>query len=125
MIVGTGVDIVEVSRVAEAIERHGERIERRVFTDEEIAYCRGRGARMAECYAARFAAKEAFTKALGTGVAGGISWNEIGVTRASSGKPALTLTGVAAERAEGLLVHLSLSHTASAAIAMVVIERIE
>lgn len=122
MIVGIGVDIVQVRRIAETLEKHGERFERRLFTEEEIAYCRSRAARSAEHFAARFAAKEAFSKALGTGLADGIRWRDIGVSREPSGRPIFTLTGLTAERCTGMTAHLSLSHTDETAMATVVLE---
>ena len=124
MILGLGVDIVEVSRVDEAIQRYGERFLRRVFTPLEIDYCRGHR-NAAERFAARFAAKEATMKALGTGWRRGIRWREIEVTNARSGKPQLHLAGKAQEMfyaVGGDQAHLSLSHTAAYALAQVVIE---
>src|SRR3990172_9250612 len=88
MIVGIGADIAEVQRVREAIERHGERFLQRVFTAQEIGYCR-RYRNVYERFAARFAAKEAAMKALGTGWRRGITWRDIEVTNAASGQPEL------------------------------------
>jgi holo-[acyl-carrier protein] synthase len=124
MIVGTGVDIVEVPRVAAAIERHGDRFLRRVFTDSEIRYCDSKVNRF-ERYAARFAAKEAGLKAIGTGWRGGVAWRELEVQREPGGRPTLVLHGKAAEFAAILgmkRVSLSLSHTAQHAIAHVILE---
>jgi holo-[acyl-carrier protein] synthase len=122
MIVGIGVDIVEVKRVAETLEKHGERFERRIFTEEEVAYCRSSPPHAASRFAARFAAKEAFSKALGTGITGSIRWSDIGVSREPSGRPVIVLTGETAERCAGLTAHLSISHTAETAIATVILE---
>lgn len=124
MIVGTGIDIIDVRRVAETLANYGEQFERKIFTETEIAYCKRNPKRAAERFAARFAAKEAFSKALGTGMARGIYWTDIGVTREPSGRPALALTGEAARRCAGLQAHLSLSHTDDMAMAMVILERI-
>lgn len=124
MIAGTGVDIVEVSRVAAAIERHGERFLRRVFTESEIRYCDSKANRM-ERYAARFAAKEAGLKAIGTGWRCGVAWLDLEVQRESSGRPTLVFTGKAGEFATELGVKrtfLSLSHTAEYAVAHVILE---
>ena len=124
MIVGIGADLAEVARVRQAIERHGERFLVRVFTPHEIRYCRGHR-NAAERFAARFAAKEAAMKALGTGWRRGITWRDIEVTNASSGKPSLTLTGKAQEffsKLGGTRVLLSLTHTESYALAQVIIE---
>ena len=124
MILGTGVDLCEVSRMRQAIERHGRRIVTRVFTEREIAYAE-RKANLYERYAARFAAKEAGMKALGTGWRGGIRWRDLEVTNLPTGRPTLTLHGKAAEIATRLgarNISLSLTHTADQAMAMVIIE---
>lgn len=123
MIVGIGIDLVEVARIAELAQRHGRRLER-LFTAQEVAYCQGRG-RPAEAFAARFAAKEAFFKALGTGWGAGGDWTEVEVLRSEAGAPALRLSGRAAAAAaeRGVArVHLSLTHTDETAAAMVVLE---
>src|SRR3954463_15557664 len=124
MIVGTGVDIAEVPRIQASIERFGERFLRRVFTDGEIKYCDSK-VNKAERYAARFAAKEAALKAIGTGLHHGISWREVEVTRMPGGRPTIAFHGVAAGFAAKLgmkRAHLSLSHTREHAIAYVVLE---
>ena len=124
MIVGTGVDIAEVPRIAAAIERFGNRFVKRIFTDNEIRYCESK-ANKAERYAARFAAKEAALKAIGTGWRGGISWCDVEVTRQPGGRPTLAFHGVAAGIAAKLgmkRAHLSLSHTVDHAIAYVILE---
>jgi holo-[acyl-carrier protein] synthase len=113
-----GVDIVEISRIAKTLERFGERFLRRVYTPVEVAYCRGRVPELA----ARFAAKEAISKALGTGMVG-IAWTEMEVLGDRRGKPTVSLSGQARSRAEA--IHLSrwdvsLSHSDDLAIAMVV-----
>jgi holo-[acyl-carrier protein] synthase len=124
MIVGTGIDIVEVPRVAATLERFGERFLKRVFTEAEIRYCDSKLNR-AERYAARFAAKEAGLKAIGTGLRGGISWRELEISREPGGRPSLAFHGKAAAYAARLgtrRTSLSLSHTAQHAIAQVILE---
>ena len=90
----TGVDIIEIPRIKQVLDRYGQRFLKRVFTSDEITYCRGRAPNLA----GRFAAKEAAMKALGTGVRG-VSWKDIEVVRAESGAPSVTLHGRAEERA--------------------------
>ena len=124
MIVGTGVDIVEVERVAAAIERFGARFLSRIFTEAERRYCDSKKNRV-ERYAARFAAKEAAFKALGTGWNRGVAWREVEVGHAPGGRPTLSFTGTAAKFAHRLGVKraaLSLSHTQQQAIAQVILE---
>jgi holo-[acyl-carrier protein] synthase len=124
MIVGTGIDIAEVPRIAESIARFGERFLRRVYTEGEIRYCESKANRV-ERYAARFAAKEAAMKALGTGWSHGVRWRDVEVTRLPGGRPTMTFHGKAREFAARLgAVHvaLSISHTAQQAIAQVILE---
>jgi len=124
MIIGSGIDLVEVKRIGHSVERFGERFLNRVFTPSEQAYCR-RKRQSAESFAARFAAKEAGAKALGTGISQGVNWLEIEVTREPSGRPGLQFHGRAAQIAEGLGVvraALSLTHTNELAMASVVLE---
>ena len=114
----TGVDIIEIGRVRQVLDRWGQRFLDRIFTEAEQAYCAGRAPNLA----ARFAAKEATMKALGTGVRG-VSWKDIEVVRHKSGAPSLHLTGRALARFEALgLSHLSLSlsHSRDNAVALVV-----
>ena len=124
MIVGTGIDIVEVSRIATAVERFGERFLDRVFTASEIRYCRSKQNAM-ERFAARFAAKEAGFKAIGTGWRHGVTWKDVEVGREPGGRPTVCYSGKAAEFAAKLSVRqasLSLSHTTEQAIAHVILE---
>jgi len=124
MIVGSGVDLAEVSRIKEAIGRHGERFIKRVYTDGEIAYV-DRKANRFERYAARFAAKEAGMKALGTGWRRGVQWKDFEVATLSSGRPTLVLHGVARTIAEALGVKqitLTLTHTSETGMALVIFE---
>src|SRR5258707_4813339 len=100
MLIGTGVDLIEIERIAHSIERYGERFLRRIYTDQEIAYCT-RKRSSAESFAARFAAKEAGAKALGTGISRGVSWKEFEVRRGDSGRPTLHLRGRAGGTAAG------------------------
>ncbi|MFG0326428.1 MAG: holo-ACP synthase [Phycisphaerales bacterium JB037] len=118
-----GIDLVEVERIADLLVRHEDRFPERCFTEAERAYCDDRGRRRPEHYAARFAAKEAVMKALGTGLRHGISWTDIEVTRDGAGAPGVRLSGVAQSRAESLGVRswlISLTHTDRAAMASVI-----
>lgn len=124
MIVGTGIDIAEVPRIAESIQRFGDRFLRRVFTEGEINYCDSKANRV-ERYAARFAAKEAAMKALGTGWSRGVRWRDIEVVRQPGGRPTIEFHGKASEfagRLNARNVALSLSHTPDQAIASVILE---
>ena len=124
MIVGLGIDIEEVSRVRGAIERYGEKFLKRVFTPHEIAYC-NQTRNPYERFAARFAAKEAGMKALGTGWRRGITWRDFEVSHAPGGRPILKMSGVALEiygQMGGTNIALSLTHTANQAMAEVIIE---
>ncbi|HKW18844.1 MAG TPA: holo-[acyl-carrier-protein] synthase [Terriglobales bacterium] len=124
MIVGTGIDIAEVRRIAESIERFGDRFIQRVFTEGEIAYCESKANRM-ERYAARFAAKEAAMKALGTGWNHGVRWRDVEVHREPGRRPTIKFHGKAAEfaaRMNAKNVSLSISHTRDQAIASVILE---
>lgn len=124
MIVGTGVDIVEIPRIEQALERHGERFARRLYTPGEIAYCE-RFKNRAERYAARFAVKEATFKALGTGWRNGVQWLDVEVTHQPSGKPELSLRGRAEQLARELGVTrtaVSISHTDRYVVAQVIFE---
>lgn len=124
MIVGLGVDMEEVSRLREVIGRHGRTFLDRVFTSSEVAYCE-RHRDPAERYAARFAAKEAMMKALGTGWSKGVRWRDIEVTRKPGGRPTIVLHGVAREHADRMgarHINVSLSHSGNFALAEVILE---
>jgi len=124
MIVGTGVDISEVDRIQAALKRFGDRFLRRVFTPAEVRYCMGKP-NAAERLAARFAAKEAGMKAIGTGLRHGITWHDVEILRLPGQRPVLQFHGKAAEFAARLSckrTHLSLSHTKEQAIAYVILE---
>ena len=125
MIISIGIDIIEVSRVRETIERTP-RFAERVFTEAERAYCESRGAVAAQHYAARFAAKEAALKALQTGWSGGISWQDVEVSAKDSGAPLILFHGRALELYEqtgATSAHISIAHTTEHAIAEVILER--
>ncbi|HEX8071907.1 MAG TPA: holo-ACP synthase [Pyrinomonadaceae bacterium] len=125
MIVSIGIDIIEVGRVRATLERTP-RFAARVFTAAERAYCDGRGATAAQHYAARFAAKEAALKALGTGWRGGLAWHDVEVVSNEAGAPALVFRGAALELLQRLgadAAHLTLSHTTEHAVAQVILER--
>jgi holo-[acyl-carrier protein] synthase len=125
MIVGIGIDTIQIARIRASIERYGEHFLNRIFTAEEQAYCLRKQKKAAESFAARFAAKEASAKALGTGISRGVSWLEIEVSRLPGQRPELKLHGRAAERAKELgvtHVALSLTHTQTEAMATVLME---
>ena len=125
MIVGLGIDITEVDRIEKAIQRHGQRFLRRVFTPAEIEYCESK-ANAFERFAGRFAAKEAAMKAIGTGWKRGVGWRDFEVLREASGRPVLRFSGVAAGFAERLGMKralVSITHTATEAIAQVILEQ--
>lgn len=124
VIVGTGIDLAEVDRIQAAIERYGPRFVERIFTPGEIAYVERKANRF-ERYAARFAAKEAGMKAIGTGWRRGIRWHDFEVANLPGGRPTLNLHGKAAEFAARLGVKriaLSLTHTAQYGMAIVILE---
>ena len=124
MILGTGIDLVEVERIERSLSVYGERFLERVFTPAEREYC-DRHKNRAERYAARFAAKEAGMKALGTGWRRGIRWRDLEVARRPGGRPTLNFAGAAAQMAAHLRVRnvaLSLTHTATQAMAEVILE---
>lgn len=125
MIIGTGIDIIEVERIEQALRRHPQRFLHRVFTPGEIAYCESSESHRSRRLAARFAAKEAALKAFGLGLRD-VKWTDIEVTRDALGKPALQLSGRLKEIADARGVarlHLSLSHSKDYAIAQVVAEQ--
>jgi holo-[acyl-carrier protein] synthase len=124
MIVGTGIDIAEVPRIRQSSERFGDRFLQRIFTAEEIRYCDSKANRF-ERYAARFAAKEAAMKALGTGWNHGVRWRDCEVLRMPGGRPTIAFHGKAGEFAAKLGMKnaaLSITHTAEQAFAQVILE---
>jgi holo-[acyl-carrier protein] synthase len=124
MIVGTGIDIAEVDRIEQAIARFGDRFKKRVFTADEILYCESK-ANKTERYAARFAAKEAAMKAIGTGWSRGVTWRDFEVRRLPGGRPTIAFHGRAGEifaKLGGVRAHLSITHTKQTAMAFVILE---
>lgn len=124
MIVGTGIDVAEVDRVEASLKRFGAKFTARIFTDAEIRYCESKANRV-ERYAARFAAKEAGMKAIGTGWSRGVRWRDIEVQRLPGGRPTIIFQGKAGEyfaKLGATRAHLSLTHTKGMAIALVVLE---
>ena len=131
MIIGLGSDLCNIERIGNSLARYGERFEQRVFTEIEIAKARRRPFTIAGTYAKRFAAKEAFSKAVGTGFRRGVFMKDIGVVNAPSGAPTLALTGGAAKRLEEMIpaghearIHLTLTDDHPWAQAFVIIEAI-
>ena len=120
-IFGIGIDLVEVQRIKAGIEKFPARFRSRIFTKNEIAFCETRQHKYLS-YAARFAAKEAFSKALGTGLRGKISWQDIEVIDDERSKPNLFITGKAKKYLGNRKFHVSLSHTEDFATAIVIIE---
>ncbi len=118
---GIGIDLVSVARVRAALERYPERFRNRVFTPEEVRFCETLGDKYPS-YAGRFAAKEAFSKALGTGLRGATGWTEIDVHDNERQRPTINVTGRAEKILAGRQVHLSISHLPDYATAIVVIE---
>jgi holo-[acyl-carrier protein] synthase len=124
MIVGTGIDIAEVDRIAASIARFGRRFVERIFTPDEIRYCESK-ANKAERYAGRFAAKEAGMKAIGTGWNRGVRWQDIEVQRAAGSRPTVVFHGKAGEffqKLGAVRAHLSITHTKDSAMAQVILE---
>ena len=120
-----GVDIVEVKRIKGTLELNGEAFKNKVYSKDEIEYCESRKVSKYESYAARFAAKEAVSKAFGTGMGSGAGWKDIEVTRDINGKPWIVLTGLAKKHFEhmnGVSITISLSHCKSYAVAYALIE---
>ena len=124
MIIGIGIDLVEIQRVTRLLEKHPDRFAKRLFTETEREYCE-KMPHPGQHFAARFAAKEAFVKAIGIGFAKGIRWSAIGVKHLPSHQPILEIKGRALEELQarhGKSIHVTLSHTATHACAAVVIE---
>ncbi|MBZ9674863.1 holo-ACP synthase [Mesorhizobium sp. ES1-1] len=128
MIIGIGSDLIDIRRIEKSLERHGERFIKRIYTDVEQARSENRGTRAAS-YAKRFAAKEACAKALGTGLAQGVFWRDMGVVNLPSGAPTMALTGGALARLETILpqghraaIHLTITDDFPLAQAFVIIE---
>jgi holo-[acyl-carrier protein] synthase len=125
LVIGLGTDLIEIERIAHSVERFGEAFLQRIFTPGEIAYCQRKKKNAAESLAARFAAKEAGAKALGTGISRGVSWLEFEVRRLPGQRPELHLSGRAEEVAKALGIRrlsLSLAHSRGLSIAVVIAE---
>ena len=126
MIIGIGIDIVEIDRLRNKIERNGDKFINRIFTEDEITYCSDK-LNQHENYAVRFAAKEAVFKVLGTGWGEGVGWQQVQISNESSGKPYITLNGPAQRKADELDItnwHISLTHSDNIAAAYVIGEKI-
>jgi holo-[acyl-carrier protein] synthase len=122
VIAGLGVDIIEIDRIRRNIAASGDSFLRKLFTDGEIAYCSARH-NAAQHFAARFAAKEAVSKAMATGWAGEFAWKDVEIANEESGRPVVTLHGPLRETLAGAVVHVSLSHSETHVVAVAVIER--
>lgn len=123
MIYGIGTDITDVPRIQRSYEEYGERFLKRVFTPEEIDYCERFGETRFLHYAARFAAKEAFSKSIKTGMRDGMSFTSVGIRNLPSGEPTIVLSDAMAERFGHMRIHVTLSHTTTVAVAVVVLEQ--
>jgi holo-[acyl-carrier protein] synthase len=122
MITGIGIDIIEITRIEQSIAQYGDAFLNKLFTPDEIEYCKSKQF-PTQHFAARFAAKEAFSKAVSTGWSGEFEWKNIEVKNHSTGKPDLVLYGKTADTLKGFNVFLSMSHSDSAVVAFVVIEK--
>ena len=123
MIQGIGIDIIEIDRIREMIERHGDRFVLKIFTDREIEYCRSKKIPF-QHFAGRYAAKEAFSKAIATGWRGEFRWRDIEVSNNEFGQPSITLYGKLAERIGSDKLLISMSHSDNTVVAFVVIEKL-
>jgi len=123
MIIGIGTDIIEVSRIAKLVDKYGDKFLKRIYTPTEIDYCESFTANKYLHYAARFASKEAFSKAIGTGITEGFKFNEVGVVNEENGKPNIELRGSLAEKWGSYKTHITLSHTVDNAVAFLVMEK--
>ena len=124
MIRGVGLDAVEIRRIEETIARWGERFLKKIFTQHEIEYCSSKKS-PSQHFAVRFAAKEAFSKAIATGWTGIFEWRNVEVSNAPSGRPEIQTKGKLSDELSHSRIHLSLTHTETMAVAVVVIETIE
>ncbi len=124
MIFGIGTDIIETSRIQTAIEKYGKRFLNRLFTELEQEYCDSFNDTKFVHYAARFAAKESFSKAIGTGITQGFKFTDVSVKNLPSGEPKIILDGEMKEKYGHLKIHISLSHTDSNSLAFIILEEI-
>ena len=123
MIIGIGTDIIEVERIKNSIEKYGERFLNRIYSKTEQDYSNGFNENKHQHFAARFAVKEAFSKAIGTGITQGFKFSEISLHNEPIGKPVIDLSGSLAEKWGAYIHHVTISHTAEYAVAFVVIEK--
>lgn len=123
MIFGIGNDIIEITRVAKLLTKHGDKFKKWVYTDNEIAYCEKKNKNKAESYAARFCAKEAVSKAIGKGIGSEAAFKDIEVINNPDGKPELVLHGKLKDNFKGFNFHISLTHCNDYASAFVVVEK--
>lgn len=122
MILGIGTDIIEIERIRETLEKYGERFKNKMFTQSEIDYCEQYNDNKYKHYAARFAAKEAFSKAIGTGFARGFKFKEFYIKNLTTGQPTVVLVGSLKEKYGNNIINVSLSHTDNNAIAYLIME---
>jgi len=122
MIIGIGTDIIEVDRIKKSIENYGDRFRKKIFSNKEIEYCEQFNDQKWVHYAARFAAKESFSKAIGTGITNGFKFNEISILNEQSGKPYILLDGNMLQSWGHCNALISLSHTRDNAIAYIILE---
>jgi len=122
MIIGIGIDIIETLRIQKMIDEYGDVVLTKFFTDVEIDYCNSFGKRKYEHFAARFAIKEAFSKATGNGLTNSFVFRDVGIINQKSGKPQLVLEGKMKEQWSNSLIHISIAHTKENAIGYVIIE---
>jgi holo-[acyl-carrier protein] synthase len=125
MIVGIGTDIIEIARIQKLIDEYSEQALLKLFSETEIEYCESFGKRKYEHYAARFAVKEAFSKAIGTGLSNSFVLRDVSVRNVENGRPILELHNGMAERYGHYKSHLTIAHTRDNATAFVVLEEIE
>jgi holo-[acyl-carrier protein] synthase len=123
MIYGIGIDIVDISRIKQAIEKYGERFLGRIFTEYEIKYCEDFKDTKYLHYAARFASKESFSKAIGTGITQGFKFKQVAIDNEKNGKPFIILDGEMKDKWAIYNIQVSLSHTDTTATAIVIIEK--
>lgn len=124
MIFGIGIDIVEVERIQKSIENYGDRFRNKLFAENEIEYCERWKDKKYVHYAARFAAKEAFSKAISTGITQGFSFKDVAIQNEPSGQPILVLGGEMKEKYGHLKSYVTLSHTDNNAVAAIVLEEV-
>lgn len=123
MIFGIGIDIIDIDRIKKAIDKYGDRFINRIFTENEKKYCEAFKDTKYLHYSARFAAKESFSKAIGTGITQGFKFKEVGIENLKNGKPILVLDGELKKRWSDFNMHVSLSHTDNTSIAIVILEK--